>query len=212
MKNKTRPDSFWKHLHPSYLTAEMIRFTHTFCLGGLTFFLFLCLSFSGLLLLFYYLPLPEKAYLSITNLTFVVPFGGFIRGVHYWAGQLMVVTVTLHMIRVFYYRAYRPPRQFNWLVGVGLLFLTLVLDFTGYTLRWDADTYAATVVGTQLLQQVPLLGPGLHTLLVGGARIGETTVLRFYVLHCFILPGLLFFLAFYHFWRVRKDGMAERPF
>lgn len=211
MTKPARSDSFWKHLHPASLTAEAIRFTHTFCLGGLTFLLFLLLGFTGLLLLFHYLPLSDKAYLSITNLTFLIPFGRFVRSLHFWAGQFMVVTVTLHMVRVFWYRAYRPPRQMNWLVGVGLLVLTLVLDFTGYTLRWDAETYAATLVGTQLLTEVPLVGGGLHTLLVGGNQIGETTILRFYVLHCFLLPGLLLFLVFYHFWRVRKDGLAERP-
>ncbi|MBI5584892.1 MAG: cytochrome b N-terminal domain-containing protein [Deltaproteobacteria bacterium] len=208
---KTWSDSFWKHLHPASLTAEAIRFTHTFCLGGVTFLLFILLGLTGLLLLFHYLPLPEKAYLSITTLTFVIPFGGFIRSLHYWAGQVMVATLSLHMIRVFYYRAYQPPRRFNWLVGVGLLILTLVLDFTGYALRWDADTYAATLVGTQLLNQIPLLGPVLHILLVGGTQIGDSTLLRFYVLHCFLLPGFLLFLAFYHFWRVRKDGLAEKP-
>jgi quinol-cytochrome oxidoreductase complex cytochrome b subunit len=211
MIKKPWSDSFWKHLHPSYLTAEMIRFTHTFCLGGLTFFLFLILSVTGLLLLFYYLPLADKAYPSVSNVTFVIPFGGFIRSLHYWAGQGMVVTILLHMIRVFYYRAYRPPRSLNWLVGVGLLILTLTLDFTGYALRWDADTYSATVVGTQIVKQIPWTGSALFHLLAGGAQFGETTVLRFYVLHSFLLPGSVFALIFYHFWRVRKDGMAERP-
>ena len=156
MIKKPWSDSFWKHLHPYYLTAEMIRFTHTFCLGGLTFLLFFILNVTGLLLLFYYLPLADKAYLSVSNVTFVIPFGGFIRSLHYWAGQAMVVTLLLHMIRVFYYRAYRPPRSLNWLVGVGLLILTLFLDFTGYVLRWDADTYSATVVGTQIVRPDPL--------------------------------------------------------
>ena len=152
----------------------------------------LILNVTGLLLLFYYLPLADKAYLSVSNVTFVIPFGGFIRSLHYWAGQAMVVTVLLHMIRVFYYRAYRPPRSLNWLVGVGSLILTLILDFTGYVLRWDADTYSATVVGTQVVKQIPWVGSGLFHLLVGGAQFGETTVLRFYVLHCFLLPGGLF--------------------
>jgi quinol-cytochrome oxidoreductase complex cytochrome b subunit len=211
MKPRTGSDSFWKHLHPASLTTEAIRFTHTFCLGGLTFLLFLLLVLTGLLLLFYYWPLPERAYLAITNLTFVIPYGRFIRSLHFWAGQLMVVTLVLHTVRVFYYRAYRPPRQMNWLVGLGLLILTLVLDFTGYALRWDADTYTATLVGTQLLKEIPLIGPALHTLVVGGPQIGDTTLLRFYVLHGFLLPGLLLFLAFYHFWRVRKDGLAGKP-
>jgi quinol-cytochrome oxidoreductase complex cytochrome b subunit len=94
---------------------------------------------------------------------------------------------------------------------VGLLLLTLVQDFSGYALRWDTDTYAATLVGTQLLKQIPLIGPVLHLLLVGGTQIGDATLLRFYVLHCFLLPGVLLFLAFYHFWRVRKDGLADQP-
>ena len=211
MNSRQRSDSFWKHLHPASLSVEAIRFTHTFCLGGMTFLLFLLLGITGTLLLFFYLPLTEKAYGSVTTLTYVIPYGRFIRNLHYWAGQLMVVTLVLHLVRVFYYRAYRPPRQMNWLVGLGLLLLTLILDFTGYTLRWDTDTYAATLVGTQILKEIPLIGTGLHALTVGGPQIGEPTLLRFYVFHCFLLPTGLLFLAFYHFWRVRKDGLANRP-
>jgi len=211
MKKKGLDDSFWKHLHPVRLHPESIRFTHTFCLGGCTFLLFLVLILSGLLLAFFYLPLSDKAYLSITNITYLVPYGGFIRNIHYWSGQLMIITLLLHMIRVFYFRAYRPPRHFNWLVGLALLVLTFSEDFSGYVLRWDVDTFSATRVATQIVQEIPWIGQFFYRLLIGGDQVGEITVLRFHILHCLILPGLMILLIFYHFWRVRKDGLADRP-
>lgn len=204
-------DSFWKHLHPLRLPPDSIRFTYTFCLGGCTFLLFLVLIVSGVLLTFFYLPIADKAYGSITDITYLIPFGGYIRTIHYWSGQLMVITLLLHMVRVFYYRAYRPPRQFNWLIGLVLLILTLGEDFSGYVLRWDADTYSATQVTFHLIKEFPGIGPFLLTLLIGGDQIGESTVLRFYIFHCMLLPGLMILLIFYHFWRVRKDGLAGRP-
>lgn len=173
--------------------------------------LFLMLVVSGVLLTFYYLPLSDRAYPSITQITYLVPYGGFIRNIHYWSGQLMVITLFLHMVRVFYYRAYGPPRQLNWLVGLALLVLTLGEDFSGYVLRWDADTVSATLVAASLVREIPGIGPFLYLLLVGGNQIGETTVLRFYILHCLLLPGLMLFLIFYHFWRVRRDGLAGKP-
>lgn len=211
MKNSSWDDSFWKHLHPLRLQPESIGFTYTFCLGGCTFLLFLLLIVSGVLLTFYYLPLSDKAYPGITQITYLVPYGGFIRNIHYWSGQLMVITLFLHMVRVFYYRAYRPPRQFNWLIGLFLLVLTLGEDFSGYVLRWDADTSSAALVAASLVKEIPGVGPFFHLLLMGGDQIGETTVLRFYILHCLFLPGLMLFLIFYHFWRVRRDGLAGKP-
>ncbi len=212
MKKPSWDDSFWKHLHPLRLQPESIRFTYTFCLGGCTFLLFLVLIISGVLLTFYYLPLSDKAYQSIADITYLVPYGGFIRNIHYWSGQLMVVTLLLHMVRVFYYRAYRPPRQFNWLVGLVLLVLTIGEDFSGYVLRWDADTWSATRVATHLIREIPGIGTFFYWILVGGDQIGEATVLRFYIFHCLLLPGMMILLVFYHFWRVRKDGLAGKAF
>jgi quinol-cytochrome oxidoreductase complex cytochrome b subunit len=211
MKKPSWDNSFWKHLHPLRLQPEFIGFTYTFCLGGCTFLLFSLLVMSGLLLTFYYLPLTDKAYPSITEITYLVPYGGLIRNIHYWSGQLMVLSLLLHMVRVFYHRAYRPPRQFNWLVGLALLVLTFGEDFSGYVLRWDGDTHSAALVAVNLVREIPWVGPFFHLLLVGGDQIGETTILRFYILHCMLLPGLILFLIFYHFWRVRKDGLAGRP-
>ena len=211
MKKGYLEDSFWKHLHPLKLPPESIRFSYTFCLGGSTFFLFFLLILTGILLAFYYLPIQDRAYPSITRITYLVPYGGFLRTLHYWSGQLMVLALILHMIRVFYYRAYRPPRQLNWWVGLCLFLSTLVIDFSGYVLRWDADTFAALQVATQLVREIPLLGKPLYILFVGGPEIGALTAIRFYLFHCLILPGLMILLIFYHFWRVRKDGLAGRP-
>jgi cytochrome b6 len=212
MKHTLWDDSFWKHLHPLKLQAEAIRLRTTFCLGGSAFLLFLVLNLSGLLLAFFYLPLPGKAYASVADLTFLVPWGGFIRGIHFWAGQIILIALLGHMARVFYQRAYRPPREWNWLVGLALLLLTFAEDFSGYVLRWDMDTFSAAQVATALLQTIPGIGPWLYQVAVGGRQIGEMTLVRFYLFHCLLLPGLMFPLIFYHFWRIRKDGLAGKSF
>jgi len=122
-----------------------------------------------------------------------------------------VITVTLHMARVFYTGAYKPPREFNWVVGVLLLLLTLALSFTGYLLPWDQLAFWAITVGTAIAAYFPLLGPQVRYLLLGGHEIGAAALLRFYVLHCLILPLAMAFLVALHFWRVRKDGGLSAP-
>lgn len=210
MKNTFWEDGFWKHLHPLKFQSEATRFRTTFCLGGCAFLLFLVLNLSGVLLAFFYLPLSDKAYASVADLTFLVPWGGFIRAIHFWAGQGLILTLLGHMARVFYHRAYRPPRQYNWLVGLALLLLTVGEDFSGYVLRWDEDTFSAALVATGLLRTIPGVGSWFYQVLVGGRDIGDMTLLRFYLFHGLILPGLMFPLIFYHFWRIRKDGLAGK--
>jgi len=205
-----RLDSFLEHIHPARLSADRIRIRATFCLGGVAFFFFMALILTGLLLAVYYLPTPEGAREGLHDLNYVIPFGRLVRSVHFWAGQLMLLAVLSHMARVVAARAYMPPRHLNWLVGVGLLVLVAVLDFSGYVLRWDSQSFWAAQVMTQLLGQVPAVGDALQQLLVGGPRMGEAGLLRFYVLHCLAGPALLLALIFYHFWRVRKDGRAKQ--
>lgn len=137
-----------------------------------------------------------------------VAFGQFIRNVHRWAAHLMVVAVFLHLVRVFYAGAYRPPRQFNWVIGVVLLPLTLLLSFTGYLLPWDQLAFWAVTVGTNVAAYSPGVGGGLQRVLLGGPEIAGATLLRFYVLHIYVLPGLLTVVLAIHIWRVRKDGFA----
>ena len=118
----------------------------------------------------------------------------------------MVISVFLHLFRVFYSGAYRPPREFNWVIGVFLLLLTLLLSYTGYLLPYDQLAYWAVTVGTNIVAYTPAIGKDLQFLLLGGNTIGENTLVRFYVLHCVILPGVMTLLIGIHFWRIRKDG------
>ena len=137
-----------------------------------------------------------------------VGFGQLIRNVHRWAAHLMVLVVGLHLVRVFYAGAYKKPREFNWVIGVMLLLITLAFSFTGYLLPWDQLAYWAVTVGTGLVHYIPLVGGKIQDLLIGGPQVGQNTLLRFYALHVAVLPMLLVLMLTVHIWRVRKDGFA----
>ncbi|ADK85121.1 Cytochrome b/b6 domain protein [Desulfarculus baarsii DSM 2075] len=199
---------FLEHLHPPRLPEGRIRVGHTFCLGGVAFLLFLALAGSGLLLMFHYTPTPTGAADFFAQEAGDLPFAWFFRRVHYLAGQGMVLAVLLHMARVLATGAHLPPRAANWLVGLGLLALTLAMDLSGYVLRWDGATRAAAAVVAGLLAEIPLVGEMLRGVLLGGPELGPAALLRFYVLHCLALPLLCLGLALYHFWRIRRDGRA----
>jgi quinol-cytochrome oxidoreductase complex cytochrome b subunit len=213
------------HLHPINIPRPALRVHYTFCLGGLTFFLFLVETVTGVLLMFYYRPVPDYAYVDMKTLEYAVYFGIALRNLHRWAAHLMVITVMLHMLRVFLTGSYRPPREFNWAVGVCLLVLTLLLSFTGYLLPWDQLAFWAVTVGTNMAAATPFIGAEgpFHTLLnitpandarfllLGDMKVGSNALLRFYVLHCVGLPLVAGVLLMVHFWRVRKDGGISRP-
>jgi quinol-cytochrome oxidoreductase complex cytochrome b subunit len=201
----------WLHVHPAKVKKENLRFQHTFYLGFITFFLFLILITTGVALMCYYRPSPANAYQDMKDLEFVVFLGPYLRAMHRWAAHGMVICVFLHMCRVFYTGSYKKPRQFNWVVGVLLLLLTLGLSFTGYLLPWDQLAYWAITVGTNIGSYAPLVGGQLRELLLGGHGVGEAALLRFYVLHVAVLPSVLILLTVVHFWRVRKDGGLSRP-
>ena len=196
------------HLHAVRTHRWSLRWSTTMGLGILTLAAFLITLVTGVLLMFYYKPYPDVAYLSIKDIHFVVPTGRFIRNIHRWAANVMVVGVLLHMTRVFFTGAYRKPREFNWLIGMGLLVITLALSFTGYLLPWDQLAYWAVTVGTNVAGYTPIFGDVVQRVLLGAPEIGEKTLLRFYVLHVYALPGLLTLLLGVHIWRVRKDGFA----
>jgi quinol-cytochrome oxidoreductase complex cytochrome b subunit len=194
------------HIHPVKVRERAIRFSYTFYLGMITFSLFVVLVVTGVLLMLYYQPAIPNAYQNMKDLQYVVSNGMFLRNMHRWAAHLMVITVFLHMLRVFYNGAYRRPREFNWVIGVFLLLLTLLLSYTGYLLPYDQLSYWAVTVGANIVKYVPVVGKRIRFLLLGGNDIGEYTLVRFYVLHCVILPLLMSFLIGLHFWRIRKDG------
>lgn len=218
------------HLHPVSMPRHAVRLSYTWCMGGITFFLFLVETLTGVLLMFYYRPTLEWAYNDMLALRDVVSLG-VLREIHRWAAHAMVIAVMLHMLRVFLTGSYKPPREFNWVVGVGLLVMTLLLSFTGYLLPWDQLSIWAITVGSNMARAVPFLGsegPGQQMLTLGGidlitdasdsrflllgARsVGEETLIRFYVLHCIAIPVFAAFGMALHFWRVRKDGGISGP-
>jgi len=158
--------------------------------------------------MFYYIPSVDQAYQNIKDLQFVATFGLVIRNMHRWAAHGMVITVWLHMARVFYQGAYKPPRQFNWAIGTLLLLTTLLLSFSGYLLPWDQLAVWAITVGTNMAKYAPLAGPYTRYLLLGGRQVAQGALIRFYVLHVIALPLIGFLLMVVHFWRTRKDGFT----
>jgi quinol-cytochrome oxidoreductase complex cytochrome b subunit len=203
------------HLHPVKVKRHGLKLTYTYCLGGSSFFLFILLTITGIFLMFFYRPTAgaqnELAYLDMQNLRQVVTFGDLMRNMHRWGAHLMVLTTFLHMARVFYHGAYKPPREFNWVVGVLLLVLTLLLAFTGYLLPWDQLAIWAVTVGTQMASFTPVFGQQVQFVLLGGVEIGPETLLRWYVLHVLALPLVLTVFLAVHFWRIRKDGGISGP-
>ena len=203
--------SFFHHLHPPSLPARQARFRYTLGAGGLAVFLVLILGVTGILEVFYYIPTPAEAALSIQTLTFLVPFGGLVRNLHYWAAQFLVIVSVVHLLRVVFTGAYLPPRRFNYLLGMGLFVLALLLDFTGYVLRWDVGIRWALVTGTNLLKSIPLIGTALYNSLVGGTQPGSATLIRFYGWHIFGLMIVAVILVGWHLFRVRRDGGIAVP-
>src|SRR6201982_1669451 len=194
------------HLFATKVRPQMVSFSATWYLGTLTFGTFLILTGTGILLMLYYHPSVPQAYADMKDLQFVVSAGVFLRHLHRWSAHAMVFLVFAHMFKVFYRGAYRSPREFNWVIGVMLLIITLLLSYTGYLLPWDQLAYWAITVGSNIASAVPIVGDKIHFLLLGGNAVNANALLRFYVLHCMILPLSAMFFVAIHFWRIRKDG------
>jgi len=203
--------SFFQHLHPPTIPAPQARLRYTLGAGGLSLFLLLVVILTGVLEMFYYIPTPERAALSIQEISFLVPFGGLIRNLHFWSAQFLVVFSLLHLLRVILTGAYAPPRRVNYLIGISLLALILALDFSGYVLRWDNGVYWALVTGTNLIKTIPGAGPALYSLAVGGNELGAPTLVRFYAWHIFGLALAMAVFGAWHIFRVRRDGGIAAP-
>jgi quinol-cytochrome oxidoreductase complex cytochrome b subunit len=211
------------HLHSARTHRWSLRWSATFGLGIASAAGFFITLVTGVLLMFYYKPYPDAAYDSIKDIHFVVPTGRFIRNIHRWAANVMVITVILHMARAFYTASYRKPREFNWLIGMGLLVTTLGLSFTGYLLPWDQLAYWAITIGANIAQSprevtdalgiTEIFDPGglQKLILLGSDTVGAEALIRFYLLHVMILPLVIGALMAVHFWRIRKDGGLSRP-
>ncbi len=204
-------ENLFLHVHPVKVRERTLRFTHTYWLGAITLVNAFILTATGVLLMFYYHPSVPQAYRDMKELQYVVDNGVFLRNLHRWSAHLMVFSAFLHMLRVFYHRAYRPPRQFNWVIGVVLMLVTLGLSYTGYLLPWDQLAFWGVSVGTNMAKEAPLIGETIRFYLRGGTIVSENALLRFYVLHCVVLPVALVLLTSVHVWRVRKDGGVQGP-
>jgi len=210
LTNRTRSlavfGNLFLHFLPVKVREKSLRARATYYLGSFSFVLFLALTISGILLMFYYHPAVPQAYRDMKDLRFVVSNGVFLRNLHRLAAHLMVIAVFAHMFHVFYRGGYKPPHEFNWAVGVVLLLVTLFLSYTGYLLPWDQLAFWAITVGSNIISSMPVIGHRVRFLLLGGNLVGENALLRFYVLHCVVLPLAAVVLVGIHFWRVQKDG------
>jgi quinol-cytochrome oxidoreductase complex cytochrome b subunit len=200
--------SLFLHIHAARVSRHSLRATYTLGLGLISAVLLGILTVTGLSLMLYYVPYPVEAYRSMKDLQFVVTYGVILRNLHRWSAHAMVFVVFLHMCRVFLTGSYKRPREFNWVIGVVLLLLTLGLSFTGYLLPWDQLAFWAITVGTNIAAYAPVVGQQVKFLLLAGHVIGPITLLRFYVLHCVMLPLAMLVLVSLHVWRVRKDGLS----
>ena len=196
------------HIHPAKVSQPALKLSYTFGLGGLLILLSAVLAITGVLLLFVYTPSPDAAYESMIALQTEVNFGNLIRNLHHWSGNLMVVVGILHLLRVFYTAGFSRPREFNWVMGISLLLLTIAANFTGYLLPWDQLAYWAVTVGTSLFDYIPLIGEPLTRLLLGGPEVGAATLTNFYGLHIAVIPLAIFAIVSFHIWRVRKDTIT----
>lgn len=213
------------HLHPPTINRDAVRYNYTWGMGGLTFYLFCILTITGIFLMFYYHPTKADAFKDINYLSNDVPFGNLLRNMHRWTAHLMVAFTWFHMMRVFMTGSYKPPREFNWCVGVILLTFTLLLSFTGYLLPDDQLGFWAVTVGTNMARATPLLGSegplghevGINQFndvrfaLLGGSIVDANALLRAYIWHCIGIPVFLSIFLIVHFWRIRKDGNISGP-
>ena len=213
------------HLHPAKINRDAVRYSYTWGMGGITFYLFIVLTLTGVLLMYYYHPSKGQAYRDIVYLMSDVPFGKLLRNMHRWAAHLMIIAVWLHMFRVFLTGSYKRPREFNWCVGVILLVLTLLLSFTGYLLPDDQLGFWAVTVGTGMAKASPFVGNegpfgpqmgmtpynDVRFALLGGSIVDANALLRAYIWHCIAIPLIASVFMGVHFWRVRKDGGISGP-
>lgn len=193
------------------LDRKLPKVNWAFTLGSATLFLVIVQGVTGVLLSAYYVPHPDQAYDSIQYIMNDVTFGWLIRGIHHWGATLMVILVFLHMLRTFFYGAYKYPREVTWITGVLLLLVTLGSGFTGYLLPWNQRAYWATTVGTSIVDTVPVLGPFLTEALRGGTELSTLTLVRFFSAHMWMLPAALVGLIGIHLYLVIRLGISHIP-
>lgn len=207
--------SFFIHILPAQIHRRSLRSSYSWLwMGAISWWLFVLLTISGIFLMVYYVPSVERAYGSILQIINQVALGRFMRNFHKWAGELMVITVFLHMLRVFYTGTYQKPREFNWILGVLLFLITIFFAFSGYILPWDQLGYFATTIAGNIARGIPFIGPQVQYALLGVhavKNVGQVALSHWYVIHVFLLPSLIVLLISVHFWRIRKDEFSLPP-
>ena len=182
-----------------------------YVLGSVRLFLFTLQVVTGILLAMNYSPSPEHAHSSVSYMMQKIPMGSVVRGLHHWGASFMVVAVTLHLLRTFFYGAYKYPRELTWITGIFIWLLVLGFGFTGYLLPWDQKAYWATMVGANIASQAPFLGPAIAKVLRGGEALGAVTLTRFYAFHVLLLPALTALLIGFHLFLVVRIGISAPP-
>ncbi len=200
-----------KTVYNTVLDRKVPKVNWWFTLGSASLFLFLLQGITGIMLTIYYVPTPDHAYDSIQYIMNGVAFGWLIRGIHHWGASLMVLIVFFHMLRTYFFGAYKYPREFTWVTGVLLLLLTLGMGFTGYLLPWDQRAYWATTVGTSIAGTVPFIGNFINQVLRGGADLSAVTLARFFSVHIWWFPALIAGLIGVHLYMVIRLGISSVP-
>jgi quinol-cytochrome oxidoreductase complex cytochrome b subunit len=196
---------FWKSIVRKEIPVNEWLKTKILGLGLINFYLFIILTITGILLMFYYTPDTERAYQGIKDLEYVVSFGLIFRSMHRYAAYLMLLSVFLHMSRVFYTAEYREPREFNWVTGLILFLCTVVMAITGYILPWDQKGYWAMTITSNVVTSAPVIGEKLKYLILGGNEVGQNALVHAYGMHVKIIPLIISLVMGVHFWRIRKD-------
>jgi quinol-cytochrome oxidoreductase complex cytochrome b subunit len=198
-------------IYSTVLDRKVPKVNWWFTLGSASLFLFLLQGITGIMLSVYYVPSPDHAYDSIQYILTGVSFGWLIRGIHHWGASLMVLIVFIHMLRTYYFGAYKYPREFTWVTGVLLLLLTLGMGFTGYLLPWNQRAYWATTVGTSIAGTVPFIGNFINMVLRGGSDLSAVTLARFFSVHIWWFPALIAGLIGVHLYMVIRLGISSLP-
>jgi quinol-cytochrome oxidoreductase complex cytochrome b subunit len=200
-----------KTIYATVLDRKVPKVNWWFTLGSASLFLFVLQGITGIMLTIYYVPSPDHAYDSIQYIMTGVTYGWLIRGIHHWGASLMVLIVFFHMLRTFYFGAYKYPREFTWVTGVFLLLLTLGMGFTGYLLPWNQRAYWATTVATSIAGTVPFIGNFINQVLRGGADLSAVTLARFFSVHIWWFPAMIAGLIGVHLYMVIRLGISSVP-
>ena len=201
----------WRTVWETIFRRKIPKVNWFYTLGSATLFVALNQAITGILLTMYYVPSPDQAYATVQFITYELPAGWFIRGLHHYGASAMVVLSVLHMVRVIFYGAYKFPREMTWITGVMLLLITIGFGFTGYLLPWDQKAYWGSTVGTKIAGTPPFIGDFILRVMRGGQELSEVTLARFFGVHVWALPVMLFLLIGVHMYLIIRIGISAPP-